>query len=53
MLPSWRQTSTAHIAQGATQCITDMRGTAAQRVHLSAVLTRRALRKAIERATNF
>jgi carbon-monoxide dehydrogenase medium subunit len=40
----------AHIAQSATQCITDVRGTAAQRIHLSAVLTRRALEKAIERA---
>lgn len=40
----------AHIAQSATSCITDMRGTAAQRIHLSAVLTRRALEKAVERA---
>lgn len=40
----------ARIAQSATQCISDMRGTAIQRIHLSAVLTRRALQKAIERA---
>jgi carbon-monoxide dehydrogenase medium subunit len=40
----------ARIAQSATQCISDMRGSAAQRVHLTGVLTRRALHKAIERA---
>jgi len=40
----------ARIAQSAARPITDMRGTAAQRKHLAAVLTRRALSKAIERA---
>ncbi len=40
----------AHIAQAAARPITDMRGTIAQRKHLSAVLTRRALERAIERA---
>ncbi|MCL4507002.1 MAG: xanthine dehydrogenase family protein subunit M [Chloroflexi bacterium] len=40
----------ARIAQTAATPITDMRGSAAQRTHLSAVLTRRALAKAIERA---
>jgi len=40
----------ARIAQAASRPISDMRGTAAQRKHLSAVLTRRALEKAIERA---
>ncbi len=40
----------AQIARDAARPISDMRGTAAQRKHLSAVLTRRALRKAIERA---
>lgn len=40
----------ALIAQAEARPIGDMRGTAAQRKHLSAVLTRRALRKAIERA---
>jgi CO/xanthine dehydrogenase FAD-binding subunit len=40
----------AQIAQAASRPISDVRGTAAQRKHLSAVLTRRALRKAIERA---
>jgi carbon-monoxide dehydrogenase medium subunit len=40
----------ARIAQSAARPITDMRGTAAQRRHLSAVLARRALRKAIARA---
>jgi CO/xanthine dehydrogenase FAD-binding subunit len=40
----------AAIAQSATQCITDMRGTAAQRMHLSKVLTRRAIERAIQRA---
>jgi carbon-monoxide dehydrogenase medium subunit len=40
----------AQIARAAARPITDMRGTATQRKHLVAVLTRRALRKAIERA---
>ena len=40
----------ARIAQAAACPISDLRGTAAQRTHLSAVLTRRALRQAIERA---
>ena len=40
----------ARIAQAAARPISDMRGTAAQRKHLSAVLTRRALEQAIERA---
>jgi CO/xanthine dehydrogenase FAD-binding subunit len=40
----------ARIAQAATRPISDMRGTAAQRKHLAAVLTRRALRTAIARA---
>ena len=40
----------ARIAQAASRPISDMRGTAAQRKHLSAVLVRRALEKAIERA---
>ena len=40
----------AQIAQAASRPISDVRGTAAQRKHLSAVLTRRALRRAIERA---
>ena len=40
----------ARIAQTAARPITDMRGTAAQRKHLSAVLVRRALEKAVERA---
>lgn len=38
------------VAQSAARPITDMRGSAAQRIHLSAVLTRRAIEKAIERA---
>ncbi len=40
----------ARIAQSAAQPISDMRGSIAQRIHLSAVLTRRALEKAINRA---
>jgi carbon-monoxide dehydrogenase medium subunit len=40
----------ARLAQEATHPISDMRGTVAQRKHLSAVLTRRALERAIERA---
>jgi carbon-monoxide dehydrogenase medium subunit len=40
----------ALIAQAKARPISDMRGTAAQRKHLVAVLTRRALRKAIHRA---
>jgi carbon-monoxide dehydrogenase medium subunit len=40
----------ARIAQAATRPISDMRGTAAQRKHLAAVLTRRVLEKAVERA---
>ncbi len=40
----------ARIAQAAARPISDVRGTVAQRSHLAAVLTRRALRKAIERA---
>ncbi len=42
--------SAAEIAQAAAQPIGDMRGTVAQRKHLAAVLTRRALRRALERA---
>ncbi|GIX06449.1 MAG: oxidoreductase [Candidatus Poribacteria bacterium] len=38
------------LAKAAARPITDMRGTAEQRKHLSAVLTRRALRGAIQRA---
>ncbi len=40
----------ARIAQAAARPIDDMRGTVAQRKHLAAVLTRRALRRAVERA---
>jgi CO/xanthine dehydrogenase FAD-binding subunit len=40
----------ARIAQAAARPIDDMRGTVAQRRHLAAVLTRRALTKAVERA---
>jgi CO/xanthine dehydrogenase FAD-binding subunit len=40
----------ARIAQAAARPIDDMRGTVAQRKHLAAVLTRRALTKAVERA---
>jgi carbon-monoxide dehydrogenase medium subunit len=40
----------ARIAQEAARPITDMRGTAEYRKHLSAVMPRRALEKAIERA---
>jgi carbon-monoxide dehydrogenase medium subunit len=40
----------AQIAQAAATPITDMRGTAEYRKHLSAVLARRVLEKAIERA---
>jgi carbon-monoxide dehydrogenase medium subunit len=40
----------ADIAREAAHPISDMRGTAAQRKHLAAVLTRRALRTATERA---
>ena len=40
----------AAIAQAAARPISDLRGTAEHRKHLCAVLTRRALEKAIERA---
>jgi carbon-monoxide dehydrogenase medium subunit len=40
----------ARIAQAAARPIDDMRGTAAQRTHLSLVLARRALKRAVERA---
>ena len=39
----------AHVAQSAAQPITDMRGSATQRLQLCAVLTRRALEKAAQR----
>jgi len=41
----------ARIAREAARPITDMRGTIPQRKHLSAVLTRRAFEKAIQRAS--
>jgi carbon-monoxide dehydrogenase medium subunit len=40
----------ARIAQAAAKPITDMRGTAEYRKHLSAVMARRAIEKAVERA---
>ncbi|MCZ6866386.1 MAG: xanthine dehydrogenase family protein subunit M [Chloroflexi bacterium] len=40
----------AEAAKAAARPITDMRGTIKQRVHLSGVLTKRALRKAVARA---
>jgi CO/xanthine dehydrogenase FAD-binding subunit len=40
----------AEIARRAARPITDMRGTIEQRIHLSGVLTRRAVRGAVERA---
>lgn len=42
----------AEIARGAARPISDMRGSASQRKHLTGVLTRRAMEKAIERARN-
>jgi carbon-monoxide dehydrogenase medium subunit len=42
----------ARIAQEAARPISDMRGTEAQRRHLSGVLARRALAEAVERARN-
>jgi CO/xanthine dehydrogenase FAD-binding subunit len=43
--------SAAAIAQAAARPISDMRGTAEHRKHLTGVLTRRALRSALERIT--
>jgi len=43
-------TEAAHLAEEAAQPITDMRGTERQRRHLVGVLTRRALRGALDRA---
>lgn len=40
----------AEIARRSARPITDMRGTIEQRIHLAGVLTRRALRSAVERA---
>jgi carbon-monoxide dehydrogenase medium subunit len=40
----------AKLAQAAARPITDMRGTAEYRKHLSAVMARRAIEKAVERA---
>jgi len=40
----------ARAAQSAARPITDMRGTAGQRKHLSFVLTQRAIQRAIQRA---
>jgi carbon-monoxide dehydrogenase medium subunit len=40
----------AEVAKAAARPISDMRGTAKQRVHLSGVLTKRALREAVARA---
>ena len=40
----------AEAAKAAVRPISDMRGTAKQRVHLSGVLTKRALREAVARA---
>jgi carbon-monoxide dehydrogenase medium subunit len=41
----------AHLAQQAAHPLTDMRGTRVQRKRLSQVLVRRALERAVERAT--
>ena len=40
----------SELAKKVAKPITDMRGTIEQRVHLVGVLTKRALRKAVERA---